>query len=82
MTYITTTHNEARRIYNDDLRTHVNPGILEACPANMAAAVVDDVDVAANQYLFSALWSALDAKQQDLVTVRRLFNVICSDEIN
>ena len=35
LTYLTTTHDEARRIYNDDLRTHVTPGILEACPAIM-----------------------------------------------
>ena len=35
LTYLTTTHDEARRIYYDDLRTHVTPGILEACPAIM-----------------------------------------------
>ena len=35
LTYLTTTHDEARRIYHDDLRTHVTPGILEACPAIM-----------------------------------------------
>ena len=45
------------------------------------AAAVEDVNLAANQCLFSALWSALDAKQQDLVTVRWIFNVICGDEI-
>ena len=56
--------------------------VKQAVAVRKAAAVVDVVNVAANQCLFSALWSALDAKQQDLLTVRWLFNVICSDEIN
>ena len=56
--------------------------VKQAVAVRKAAAVVDVVNVAANQCLFSPVWSALDSTQQDLVTVRWLFNGICSDELN
>ena len=56
--------------------------VIRAVAVRKAAAAVDVVNVAANQCLFSAVWSALDSTQQDLVTVRWLFNGICSDELN
>ena len=56
--------------------------LKKAVAVRKAAAAVDVVNVAANQCLFSAVWSALDSTQQDLVTVRWLFNGICSDELN
>ena len=54
----------------------------KAVAVRKAAAVVGAVNVAANQCLFSAVWSASDSTQQDLVTVRWLFNGICNDELN
>ena len=63
------------------VRKSKGKAVKKAVAIEKAAAVEDVVNLAANQCLFSALWSALDAKQQDLVTVRWLFNVICSDEI-
>ena len=56
--------------------------VKKAVAVRKAASAADVVNVAANQCLFSAVWSALDSKQQDLVTVRWLFNGICSDELN
>ena len=64
------------------VRKSKGKAVKKAVAIEKAAAVEDVVNLAANQCLFSALWSALDAKQQDLLTVRWLFNVICSDEIN
>ena len=32
LAYLSTTHDEARLIYLEDLKTHVSPGILAACP--------------------------------------------------
>ena len=63
------------------VRKSKGKAVKKAVAIEKAAAVEDVVNLAANQCLFSALWSALDAKQQDLVTVRWLSNVICSDEI-
>lgn len=63
------------------VRKSKGKAVKKAVAVEKAAAVEDVVNLAANQCLFSALWSALDAKQQDLVTVRWLFNVICGDEI-
>ena len=63
------------------VRKSKGKAVKKAVAIEKAAAVEDVVNLAANQCLFSALWSALDAKQQDLVTVRWLFNVICSGEI-
>ena len=63
------------------VRKSKGKAVKKAVAIEKAAAVEDVVNLAANQCLFSALWSALDAKQQDLVTVRWLFNVICGDEI-
>ena len=63
------------------VRNSKGKAVKKAVAIEKAAAVEDVVNLAANQCLFSALWSALDAKQQDLVTVRWLFNVICGDEI-
>ena len=63
------------------VRKSKGKAVKKAVAIEKAAAVEDVVNLAANQCIFSALWSALDAKQQDLVTVRWLFNVICGDEI-
>ena len=63
------------------VRNSKGKAVKKAVAIEKAAAVEDVVNLAANQCIFSALWSALGAKQQDLVTVRWLFNVICSDEI-
>ena len=64
------------------VRKSKGKSVKKAVAVRKAAAAVDGVNVAANQCLFSAVWSALDSTQQDLVTVRWLFNGICSDELN